>query len=359
MVALAPAAAPADRMSKRFRRGLVVGKFCPLHLGHELLINRARSQCDDLIVLSYTKPGFDGYDRERRTGWLQARFPDLACHVIDDDELARRCDAQGIERRPLPDDDAPGDVHRHFVAWLLQNLLGGPVDAVFTSESYGDGFAAVLAEAFGSSVRHVCVDQARAALPVSGTQVRRDPLACRHLLGPEVYADFVPRIALLGGESTGKSTLACALAEALDTVYVPEFGREHWEQRGGVLTFEDMEHIARTQVAREQQKAVTTDRWLICDTTPLTTQLYSELMFGSVADALANLARRRYAMTFLCASDFPFVQDGTRREEDFRRRQQAWYRDTLKKRQIDFKVLEGPLSRRVDTAAKLIRDATP
>ncbi len=47
-------------MSERFRRGLVVGKFCPLHLGHELLINRARSQCDDLIVLSYTKPGFDG-----------------------------------------------------------------------------------------------------------------------------------------------------------------------------------------------------------------------------------------------------------------------------------------------------------
>ena len=271
--------------------------------------------------------------------------------------LPARRRAARIERRLVPNDDAPDDVHRQFVAWLLLNLLGGPVDAVFTSESYGDGFVAVLAEAFGSSVRHVCVDQTRAALSVSGTQVRHNPLACRHLLGPEVYADFVPRIALVGGESTGKSTLARALAKALNTVYVPEFGREHWEQRGGVLTFEDMEHIARTQVEREQQQALMARRWLICDTTPLTTQLYSELMFGSVAKELTNLARRPYAMTFLCAADCPFVQDGTRREEDFRRRQQAWYRDALKKRQIDFKLLEGSLSHRVDTATRLIRDA--
>lgn len=345
-------------MIERFRRGLVVGKFCPLHLGHELLINHARSQCDNLIVLSYTKPGFDGYDRERRAGWLHTRFPDLACHVIDDDELARRCKARGIERRLVPNDGAPDDVHRQFVAWLLLNLLGGPVDVVFTSESYGDGFAAALAEAFDSSVRHVCVDEARSALSISGTQVRRNPLACRHVLGPEVFADFVPRIALLGGESTGKSTLARALAEALETVYVPEFGREHWEHRGGLLSFDDMVYIARTQVEREQQQALMAGRWLICDTTPLTTQLYSELLFGSVADALANLARRPYANTFLCAADFPFVQDGTRQEEEFRRRQQTWYQDALQQRQIHFELLEGPLSRRVDTAVRLIRDVT-
>lgn len=344
-------------MSERFRRGLVVGKFCPLHLGHELLINRARSQCDELIVLSYTKPGFDGYDRERRAGWLSARFPDLACHVIDDDELARRCDAAGIERHLIPDDDAPDDVHRRFVAWLLLNLLSGPVDAVFSSESYGDGFAAALAQAFGASVRHVCIDQARAEMPVSGTQVRSDPLACRHLLSPEVYADLVPRIALLGGESTGKSTLARSLAEALHTVYVPEFGREHWEQRNGVLTFNDMEHIAKTQVEWEQQRALLARGWLVCDTTPLTTQLYSELMFGRVSDTLADLSRRPYVMTFLCAADFPFVQDGTRQGEGFRRRQQDWYRDALTQRGLTFTLLDGSISQRIDSAVELIQGA--
>jgi HTH-type transcriptional repressor of NAD biosynthesis genes len=342
----------------RFRRGLVVGKFCPLHLGHELLIRRAQAQCDDVIVLSYTKPGFDGYDSARRAGWLRARFPELTCHVIDDVWLAQRCDGRRMVRRGLPADDEADEVHRHFVAWLLLDLLSSPVDAVFTSEKYGDGFAAVLAQAFGAPVHHVCVDTARAALPVSGTQVRRDPLGCRHLLSPEVYADFVPRIALLGGESTGKSTLASALAEALGTVHVPEFGREHWEQRDGALTFGDMEFIARTQVEREQQQALQAHRWLVCDTTPLTTQLYSELMFGRVADGLATLARRPYAMTFLCAADFPFVQDGTRREEDFRRRQQAWYEAELDRRGIQFKTLEGSLSRRVEMALNMSQVAT-
>ena len=39
-------------MSKRFARGLVVGKFAPLHLGHERLIRQAREQCEQLVLLS-------------------------------------------------------------------------------------------------------------------------------------------------------------------------------------------------------------------------------------------------------------------------------------------------------------------
>jgi HTH-type transcriptional regulator, transcriptional repressor of NAD biosynthesis genes len=342
-------------MSQRFRRGLVVGKFCPLHLGHELLIRHAQTQCDNVIVLSYTKPGFAGYDRERRAAWLQARFPQLECHVIDDDDLARRCISRGIAPRQLPDDSAPDEVHRRFVAWLLIELLNGPVDAVFTSEAYGDGFAAVLSHACATPVHHVCVDRARTAVPVSGTQVRRDPMACRHLLSPDVYADLVPRIALLGGESTGKTTLAQALARALDTEWVPEFGRQHWEQRGGVLTLEDMEHIGRTQVQWEQRQALAANRWLVCDTTPLTTLLYSELMFGRASNVLAGLARRSYTLTLLCAADFPFVQDGTRREESFRSFQQMKYEQALRERAIDWHPLQGTLERRIERAVGLIR----
>lgn len=342
-------------MSSRSRRGLVVGKFCPLHLGHELLIRQAQAQCDELLVLSYTQPGFPGYDRERRAGWLQARLPGLTCHVLDDAELARRCTALGLAPRTIPHDDAPADVHRHFVAWLLLHLLGGPVDAVFTSEDYGDGFAAVLSQVFGSRVRHVCVDRARAGVPVSGTQVRRDPLACRALLGPEVYADLVPRVALLGGESTGKTTLAAALAEALGTVWVPEFGREHWEARGGELSFDDMAHIARTQVQREQQQALVARQWLVCDTTPLTTLLYSELLFGRVASPLADLARRPYALTLLCEADFAFVQDGTRQDAAFQRRQQARYEQLLGERGLAWHAVGGTLAQRVERALALVR----
>ncbi|WP_163317363.1 AAA family ATPase, partial [Enterobacter hormaechei] len=80
---------------------------------------------------------------------------------------------------------------------------------------------------------------------------------------------FVRRICLLGGESTGKSTLSKALADVLDTAYVTEFGRDYWEEKNGVLTADDLLHIAREQVRREQQAEA--NRYLICDTSPLTT----------------------------------------------------------------------------------------
>ncbi|MFM2068160.1 MAG: hypothetical protein RLZZ584_3069 [Pseudomonadota bacterium] len=342
----------------RYRRGLVVGKFCPLHLGHELLIRRAQAGCDELVVLSYTQPGYAGYGRARRAAWLQARFPQVACWVIDDAWLAAHFRAHGLPQPgPIPADDAPDDVHRLFCAWLLRAVVGQPVDAVFSSESYGEGFAAVLAAQFGKPVAHECVDPARRAVPVSGTQIRRDPLACRHLIAPEVWADFVPRVAVLGGESTGKTTLARALASALGTSWVPEYGRELWERQGGRLTHDDMAHIAQTQVCRELAQAQAARGVLVCDTTPLTTLLYSLEMFGRAAPTLQQLADRPYALTLLCAADFAFVQDGTRRDEHFRARQQAWYRASLQARGVTCTELTGPVAQRVQQACTLLRQA--
>ncbi len=345
----------AADLAPRFPRGLVVGKFCPLHLGHEHLIRRAQQQCDELVVVSYTEPGFPGLDRERRAAWLRARFPELRCHVLDPGHLAQMCQERGVAPRRIPADDEPEDVHRHFVAQLLLDLLGGPVQAVFTSEHYGDGFAAVMSQVFGAPVQHVCVDLHRVQVPVSGTQVRRDPLAHRSLLSPEVFADFMPRIALLGGESTGKTTLAQALAKALNTAWVPEFGRTLWERQEGRLSFEDMALIGRTQVEHEVQMAQRAQGCLICDTTPLTTCLYSEWMFGRVDPALRAWAERRYTLTLLCDTDIPFEQDGTRQQADFRLMQQARYRQELTARGIPFVVVSGSLEQRVAQAVDAVR----
>lgn len=343
-------------MSKQFRRGLVVGKFCPLHLGHELLIRRGQVQCEELVVVSYTKPGFAGYGTERRAAWLRARFPDLTGHVLDDAVLASICAAQGLSAREIPEDAAADDVHRHFVAWWLADVLGKPVDAVFTSEDYGDGLAAVLAARFGAPVRHVCIDKAREAVSVSGTQVRRDPLAWRADLSPEVYASFIPRVALLGGESTGKSTLAQALATQLETAWVPEYGRELWEEKQGALVFEDMLRIATNQVEREEVLARQANCVLVCDTTPLTTALYSDEMFGIVAPELQRLAARSYEFVFLCAPDFPFVQDGTRRDQAFRLLQHDRYLRALAGAGVAYMMLAGSLQERLALAAAAVRE---
>lgn len=356
MEALEPACSASERgMNHLFLRGLVVGKFSPLHLGHELLIRCAQEQCRELVILSYTKPGFPGCDSETRAAWLKARFPEAESHVLDDAILAQLRQERGLPPRAVPPNDAGDEAHREFVAWWLAQVRGVRVDAVFTSEDYGDGFAAVLARHSGTPVRHICVDKARGLVPVSGTQVRRDPRAWRSYLSAEVYASLVPRVALLGGESTGKSTLAQALACALGTQWAPEYGRELWEAKQGELVFEDMLHIARTQVEREEALALKANGVLVCDTTPLTTSFYASVQFGASGEELERLARRRYDLTFLCTPDFAFVQDGTRRDETFRLFQHEWYLRALRSNGIEYVAVSGSPAERLELATNAVK----
>ncbi|MCE3608448.1 AAA family ATPase [Massilia sp. P8910] len=342
----------------QWRRGLVVGKFCPLHRGHMLVIDSALAACDEVIVISYTKPEFDGCGRVLREAWLRALYPQVRALVLDDTSLAAL--QGGATAVRVPHNDAPDAEQRDFCGWLCLDVLGVTVDAVFTSEDYGDGFARALSAYFaarrgpGAAVKHVCVDRARAQVAVSGTAIRADPHAMRALMHPLVYASFVRKVCLLGGESSGKTTLAAALALELNSVWAPEFGRELWIEKDGALVFADMLAIGRTQLAREQALLPHATRWLVCDTSPLTTLFYSDAMFGHADPALRDLAAQPYDSTLLCAPDFAFVQDGTRRDEGFRQRQHAWYVAELTRRGLPFTLVQGtPAQRLAQACARL------
>lgn len=343
-------------MTKRFARGLVVGKFSPLHLGHELLIETARGACDELLVLSYSQPEFERCAASARERWLRARFPDVQVLVLDDDRLAKLCDERGVEHHRLPDNHAADEVQRRFVGCLLLEVLRTPVDAVFTSESYGDGFAASLSRQFGAPVAHVSVDPSRARQPASGTAVRADPAACRAMVAPEVYADLVPRLCLLGGESSGKTTLAGALADRLQTAWVAEYGRERWEELGRrVMSADELVHVAQVQVQREIDAAQQARRWLVCDTSPLTTLQYCLIDHVQAPDELHRLAARPYDLVVLCDGDFRFVQDGTRRDEVFRALQQARTIEALRRSGIRWLVVRGSVEERVEQVVAALR----
>ena len=332
--------------------GLVVGKFCPLHKGHEALLAFAQARCDRLVVLSYTKPEFRDCPPERRAEWLAGACPDAIRLVLDDAALRAFAARTGEPPRLLPADDAPDEEQRGFVAWVCRAILGLTVDRVFTSEAYGDGFAASLARASGHPVEHLSFDSARARVPVSGTGLRDGTASHRAFLSEPVRRSLVRRVALIGGESTGKTTLAAALAQDWGTCWVPEYGRELWERRGGDLRFEDLLAIAREQVAHEEEALERADRWLVCDTTPLVTMFYSQAMFGRVEPALESLAGRTYDLHLLCAADLPFVQDGTRRDEAFRARQNCWYEERLAQGGVRFAILRGTLAERRRTAMR-------
>ncbi len=155
------------------------------------------------------------------------------------------------------------------------------------------------------------------------------------------------RLALLGGESTGKTTLAQALAAQLGTAWVPEYGRQRWEELRATLGVDELLRVARQQVALEDAAAAHSTGWLVCDTTPLTTLQYCLHDHGHAPLELLALARRPYDLLVVCEPDFSFVQDGCRRDDDFRRAQHAWTLARLHEQGLPYLSVGGPVRSRV------------
>jgi NadR type nicotinamide-nucleotide adenylyltransferase len=147
-------------------------------------------------------------------------------------------------------------------------------------------------------------------------------------LEPLVRSEYVLRVCLLGAESTGKTTLAAALADAHGTVWVPEYGHVYQALgRGdpnGAWSSEEFIRIARMQRWLEDFQASQATRVLFCDTDVFTTGVWHEAFVGQPPPhELEQLAAEsRYDLFVLCGDDIPFRQDAHELREDGPRR--AW-----------------------------------
>jgi NadR type nicotinamide-nucleotide adenylyltransferase len=137
------------------------------------------------------------------------------------------------------------------------------------------------------------------------------------------------RIVLIGAESTGKTTLCEALAAHYGTVWVAEYGREHWENKiaaqntspGETPAWSDDEfiHIAEEQQRRENEAATRATRVLICDTNAFATATWFERYAGTRHPEVDAIGARDQVDLYLIPSpDVPFVQDGVRDGEKIR-----------------------------------------
>ena len=308
------------------------------------MIERALADCDSVTVVVYGRspPGdYPPMPLRLRTKWVAELYPELDAVVPSEDP-----------RRDAGDGDDP----RHAEMYAAGIAFLGPFDRVFSSEDAYGRFANLIGAA------HVVVDSARELVPISGTAIRENVYEHRGWLDPRVYASLVRKVALVGTESTGKTTLACALADRLETCWVEEYGRELWVEQGGGASFADYLKIARTQHRREEQMRHDARGFLFCDTTPWTTLQWCLWMHGTADPRLQALADETMGdyTWFVCADDFPWVQDGWRVMGDgaARRFQQQQLSD-LDARKIPYVLLEGPAEHRLETALEHLGERVP
>ena len=170
------------------------------------------------------------------------------------------------------------------------------------------------------------------------------------------------KIAILGAECTGKSTLAQALTEQLQaqypgTVWVAEYLREWCDSHGRTPQPQEQAAIAAEQMRRVQAQAHAP--LLLTDTAPLMTAIYSDLLFNDPSLYPQALAQHRlFDLTLVTGLDLPWVADGLQRDGvAMRARVDSQLRALLQRHGLGYSTVYGQGEARARNACQAIRYA--
>ena len=170
------------------------------------------------------------------------------------------------------------------------------------------------------------------------------------------YQVKIKRYIITGPECSGKTTLAAALAKKLETGFVPEIARDYLAKHPNSYTLEDVLKMAKLQYDAIKSTPASEIGLQICDTAMLEFKIWLDDKFyytdPFTEQAFENLKDSFY---FLCKPDIPFEKDPLR--EDPHRRMELFerYLAVLNDKKMLFKIIEGTLENRLDTAIDLIK----
>jgi nicotinamide riboside kinase len=170
-------------------------------------------------------------------------------------------------------------------------------------------------------------------------------------------------IALLGAESTGKTTLAHALHQSLQAqghhvALVEEALREFCVRNRRTPRRDEQAGIARTQSLRIAE-AARTHELVVVDTTSMMVAVYSRLLFNDASLLPAALAEQaQHRVTLLMALDLPWVPDaGIRDGAHVREPVDALLRAALHDGGVDYAVVHGRGEQRLVNAQRAVHAA--
>ncbi len=320
------------------KRGLTLGKFAPLHKGHQLVIETALAEMDEVYVIIYTCPEVTTVPLNVRANWIRTLYPQVKV----------------IEAWDGPTEvGASPEIKKKHEDYILNRLKIRGVTHFYSSEFYGDHMSVAL-----NAVNRI-VDYDREIIPISGTDIRNNAFTSREYLHPSVYRDLITNVVFLGAPSTGKTTLAAQLAKEYNTVWMPEYGREYWEkyQIERRLSLEELVEIAEGHLEREEQLLYEANQYLFTDTNAITTYIFSLYYHGLAAPRLidlANQAMSRYDLVIVCDTDIPYDDTWDRSGDTNRKTFQEQVISDLVVRKTPFLLLQGTLQSRVQQVMHIL-----
>lgn len=319
---------------KRYNTGFVLGKFCPLHKGHMLLIETALSNVERLYIVVDNIMN-DVIAVSKRIKWVKKEYPEATVLT---------------QPHPLPQN--PSETTEFWNIWreTLLALLPEKIDAVFASETYGECLAKELNADF------IMVDCERQQVAMSATAIRSDIIRNWEYLSDSAKADLMTTICVFGPESTGKSTLTKQLASYFGVPYVDEYAETVIRSKNGDITFEDMELIVRGHHENIQQAKALLPPILFVDTDAIASKIWSDELFGKESPVIEEyIAQQNFTHYLLLDVDLPWQDDVHRYRPDNRKDFFARCMRELECREKSYSVISGFGEARTQKAITLIQ----
>jgi NadR type nicotinamide-nucleotide adenylyltransferase len=319
------------------KTGLVLGKFAPLHRGHQYMIETALKEMDELYVMIYDTDLIE-VPLHVRSRWIRTLYPK----------------ANVIEAWDGPQEvgDTP-EIMKLNEDYILERLKDKNVTHFYSNEFYGDHVSKAL------RAQNRQIDRSRDTFPISATMIRENTFKHKEFIHPIVYDDLIVKVVFVGAMSTGKTTICSMLAQKYDTVWMPEYGREYWEkhQVNRRITADQMVEIGRGHIEREDKLSYGVNKYFFIDTNAVTTYMFGMDYQGYVLpelEMMALKAQSRYDIYFLCCDDIPYDNTWDRSGDQKRHIFQKQIIADLKERKISYIELKGSLEERIDTVDRVL-----
>lgn len=170
-------------------------------------------------------------------------------------------------------------------------------------------------------------------------------------------------VAILGAESTGKTTLCRDLAAHFGSPWVPEYMRTYlqakWDNEQLTCTWDDLLPIAQGQIdlenklAKQAAQLPDNNHYLFCDTSLFELMVYANWYYGDCPKALTQAAlAHHYDVILLTDVDIPWVADDLRDSPHQRENISAYFASQLTLHNKDFQRIGGDRVQRVQQVAK-------
>ena len=173
-------------------------------------------------------------------------------------------------------------------------------------------------------------------------------------------------VAILGAESTGKTTLCRDLAAHFGSPWVPEYMRTYlqakWDNEQLTCTWDDLLPIAQGQIdlenklAKQAAQLPDNNRYLFCDTSLFELMVYANWYYGDCPKALTQAElTHHYDLILLTEVDIPWVADDLRDSPHQREDISAYFASQLTLHNKDFQRIGGDRVQRVQQVAKWLK----